>query len=405
MIRILRWLLGYTEFKIEGNTDLFISNFRAILWNVRKKKGNFYANCLTKNYNQILHEASRFESCLTKVHDFGFLNFLRRYVLRRGLVVGFIVFLFLLLISNFFVWNVELQGNVQIPDEKIYRVCDSCGLHFGAFIFGVDENKIEFKLKKTFKEISWVSVNRMAGKYVIKINEGDLKPKLVADPEQPCNIVAAFDGLVLSVKPTNGFVQVKAGDYVKKNQVLVSAIKQNKKYVDVLYAHSDAEIIAKVERFNRISLPKASVRKQKTGKVQTFDKIKLFGLKIPVESKKLAKNSEKAFEYSEPIEFLGIRLPIMCEKSVYDVFDEIKIKNKPSQIKRMLLNKQREWETTELNNAKILSRNYDFSETANEIVLNAEVLVCQRIDQKQPIELSEEEGFENYYENERNLQN
>lgn len=391
MIKILRWLSGYTEFKIEGNTDKFISKFRSILWEVKKSKGKFHAYCLTKNYKKIELEAGNYESVLTKVHDFGFLNFLRKYVLRKGLVVGFIVFLFLLTFSNFFVWNVELQGNVQIPDEKIYRVCDSCGLHFGAFILGIDESQVEFNLKKAFKEISWVSVNRMAGKYVVKINEGDLKPQLIDDPEQPCNVVAAFDGLVLSVKPKAGFVQVQAGDYVKKNQVLVSAIKQDKKYVDVLYAHSDAEIVAKVERFNRISLPKISIRKQSTGKVQTFDKIKFLGLTIPVESKKLAKNSEKTIEYCEPIEFLGIRLPIVCEKTIYEVFDEIKIENKPSQIKRMLLNKQLEWEKSELNNSKIINRNYDFSETENEIFLNAEILVCQRIDKKHPIQLLEED--------------
>ena len=94
MIKILRWLSGYTEFKIEGNTDKFISKFRSILWEVKKSKGKFHAYCLTKNYKKIELEAGNYESVLTKVHDFGFLNFLRKYVLRKGLVVGFIVFLF-----------------------------------------------------------------------------------------------------------------------------------------------------------------------------------------------------------------------------------------------------------------------------------------------------------------------
>ena len=57
----------------------------------------------------------------------------------------------------------------------------------------------------------------------------------------------------------------------------------------------------------------------------------------------------------------------------------------------MLLNKQLEWEKSELNNSKIISRNYDFSETENEIFLNAEILVCQRIDKKHPIQLLEED--------------
>lgn len=390
MIKFLRWLVGYSEFKIEGNVDLFISKFRCFIWFVKKKDGFFYARCLTKNYIQMAEEAKNYESCLTKEHDYGFLNFLKKYILRKGVYVGVIIFLIILFFSNFFVWNVEIQGNVKIEDEKIFRICDSCGLHFGSFMFGIDENEIEFKLKKEFEEISWVSVDRMAGKYIIKINEGEPKPKLIDISNQPCNIVAEFDGLVLTVKPINGFVHVQAGDYVKKNQVLVSAINQDKKYTNVFYKHSDAEIIAKVERFNKINMPKISTRKQRTGKIQNFDKIKLFGLKIPVESKKIDKNAEKINEYCSPIKFLGIRLPIICEKTVYDVFDEIKIVNETSQIKRLLLKKQREWEAKELKNTKILNRDYNFKETSDEIILNAYVTVCQRIDKKQPVYIADD---------------
>lgn len=391
MIKFLRWILGYSKFKIEGNVDLFISKFSNVLWSVKKQNGNFYANCLTKNYKFLDAEAKKYECFLTNCANLGFLNLVKRYILRKGIVVGLIIFALILFFSNFFVWTVEVHGNVLIPDEKIFRVCDKCGLHTGAWIFGVNVEEVEFKLKEAFKNIGWVSVNRFAGKYVVEIKEGELKPDIVAKSNHPCNVTAAYDGLILSIKPFSGFVQAKAGDYVKKNQILVSAVDQNNKLNNVLFAHSDAEVIAKVDRYHEVSLPKLSVRRQRTGDMQIDNKIKLFGLNIPIESKKIGKNAVKINEYVEPLEFLGIRLPILCKKTVYDVVKSTKVMNDKDQIKRMLLNKQKDWENRALLNATILNRRYGFVENQEEIVLKTIVTVCQRIDQKQPVYISNDE--------------
>ncbi len=385
MIKILRWFLGYSSFKIEGNVDLFISKFYNVLWLVNKNDGYFYAQCLTKNFNFILNNATDYECVITKIKDYGFLNLLKKYLIRKGLFVGLTFFLICLFLSNFFVWDVKVRGNNTIPDEKIFRICDKCGLHTGALIFNVDDDNLEFKLKKEFEIISWVSVNKSAGKYLIEIKEGDLKPNLIQDKETPCNVVAAFDGLVLSVTPFSGFLKVQAGDYVKQNQLLVSAVDEYKPSQKMLYAHSDAEIIAKVERLNEIRLPKISIRNQSTGLYQEENRLKLFGLKIPIESTKISKNAVIIDKQCEPIEFLSFRLPIMCEKITYDIVSQIEIKNDPEQLKRMLMKQQRQWEVKELQDTKILNRNYSFEETTDEVILKSTILVCQRIDKKQPV--------------------
>ena len=385
MIKFLRWFLGYSKFKIEGNVDLFISKFGNVLWSVKKDNGFFYANCLTKNYKFLCNEAKKCQCSLDDSHDVGFLNLVKRYFLRKGIIVGLIIFLFILFFSSFFVWNVEVHGNVLISDEQIFRVCDKCGLHTGALVFGIDVEEVEFQLKNSFKEIGWVSVNRVAGKYIVEIKEGELKPDIAKSANQPCNVVAAYDGLILSIKPLSGFVKVKAGDYVKQNQVLVSGVEKSDKINHLLFENGDAEVIAKVDRYHEVSLPKISVRTQRTGVIQTNDKINIGGFKIPVESKKIDKNAVKINEYSEPIEFLGIRLPIMCQKTVYDVVKSMKVVNDVDQIKRMLLNKQQKWEKKALENTTILNRRYGFIENPEEIILKTIVTVCQRIDQKQPV--------------------
>ena len=57
----------------------------------------------------------------------------------------------------------------------------------------------------------------------------------------------------------------------------------------------------------------------------------------------------------------------------------------------MLLQKQQDWEVEELKNAKILNRNYGYQETFDEVILKSTVTVCQRIDQQQPVYISNDE--------------
>ncbi len=385
MIKFLRWFFGFSEFKIEGEISSFVSMFGNVLWNVHKTNGFFYANCLTKNYEKIFNEAKNCSCYLTKIRDFGFLNKIKKYVFRKGLLVGLTVFVLILFLSSFFVWDVELRGNVLIPDEDIFRVCDQSGLHAGSLIFGVDENKIEYRLKKEFESIAWVSVNRLAGKYVIEIKEGEPKPEMEGVSNRPCNVVAEFDGVVLSVKPRSGFVHVRAGDKVKKNQVLISAVDEYERSGDVMLAHSDGEIVARVERFNEVKLPILTKRKNKTGIKQKQNSLELLGLKIPLESKRLEKNFKEVEKYREPIEFLGIRLPIFCETKIYEKIDEVNVVNNSDILKRMLLNEQKKWEIKNLSGDQILSRNYRFRQNGHDIVLRAKITVNQRIDKKQPV--------------------
>lgn len=291
-----------------------------------------------------------------------------------------------MVISNFFVWEVEVSGNIQLSDEQIFRVCDKFGLHSGNIVWNIDESQIEFELKREFPQIAWISINRVASKYFIEVSETRQKPDII-DQSTPCNIVAAFDGEILSVEPYGGLTLVKAGDIVTKNQLLVSGVHEIENSNEVIYSHANAKIVAKVERNNEVKRSKCIVRSQKTGKKQDKKTLLLFCFKIPITFEKIDEHAVQAEEYIEPIEVFGIRLPIFVQNNIYDVYDEVKIESDIEQLKRMLMNDQKKWEIKELMGDRIIGRDYLYEESENEVILKSKLVVEQQIGEKHVIDI------------------
>lgn len=386
MISLLRWILGWCEFSIEGNMGSFFYATKKEIWKISKRDSVLIARCLTKDYKYICEVAERKGCLVEKCREGGFISILKKYRFRLGVVLGVCVFILLMVISNFFVWEVEVSGNIQLSDEQIFRVCDKFGLHSGNIVFNIDESQIEFELKREFPQIAWISINRVASKYFIEISETKKKPDIV-DQSTPCNIVAAFDGEILSVEPYGGLTLVKAGDVVTKNQLLVSGVHEIENSNEVIYSHANAKIIAKVERNNEIKRSKCIVRSQKTGLQQDKKILLLFCFKIPITFEKIDEHAVQVEEYVEPIEVFGIRLPIFIQNNIYDIYDEKKIENDVEQLKRLLMNDQKKWEIKELMGGRIICRDCAYEETKNEIILKSKLVVEQQIGEKHVIDI------------------
>ena len=99
----------------------------------------------------------------------------------------------------------------------------------------------------------------------------------------------------------------------------------------------------------------------------------------------LIKNSEVI----KPLEFLGIRIPILIKTTIYDVYENVNLKEDLKEIKRVLVKNQKNWEMKELLGNPILNRRYIFENEENCVKLFSEVSVEQRIDKKVPIEIED----------------
>ena len=180
---------------------------------------------------------------------------------------------------------------------------------------------------------------------------------------------------------------VEKGDFVAKNQILVSGIQEIENSNQVMYSHADAKIIAKVERINETRCQKFMARSKKTGLRKNKKNLLLFCFKIPMDFQQIKENAVKSEESLEPVELFGIRLPVFVQNNIYDIYDQASVDGDFEQIRRMLANDQQKWELKELAGSKIVSRSYIFEESDSGLILKAKLSVEQRIDEKHPIQM------------------
>lgn len=384
MIYLFRWLLGWVSFSITGSCGAWLTKAGSRVWKVKKENGVVYACCLAGSYPYLLERAQDCKCQLEIQKRAGLPVILKRYRLRIGLLVGLCLAIAVILISGMFVWRVDVHGNLDIPTTDLLEKASEYGLHSGTFIHSIKAQEIEYQLQSSFDKIAWISINRNGTNFTIEISEVTPKPEQL-NASDPCNVAAAYDGIILSIEPYAGFTLVKAGDVVKKDDLLVSGIKEIEESGQVLYAHSKAKVVAQVEREQSFVRPTTDIRAEKTGERQTIRKLNLFGLKIPFG---FGSKPEEPYEESistQPVDILGIRLPFTMETHTYDIIDQNVVQNDIDQMKRLLADDARQWEQEQLVGAKILNRSFTFDATQDNITLHAVYTVEQRIDEQRPI--------------------
>ena len=173
---------------------------------------------------------------------------LRRYQKRKILAAGVLFFIAGLYILSSFVWVLQVQGNERISEQDILDACAEGGLKPGALKLKLDTEKLTEGLLEGFPDISWVSVKIKGTNASIKLVETIPQPEIL-DKETPCDIVAAKDGVILSLAAEAGTPLVEAGDVVEKGDILISGevvIQAGEEEVGREYVKARGKVHAKV---------------------------------------------------------------------------------------------------------------------------------------------------------------
>lgn len=383
LVRLVHWICGCISFSLIGaDCGGVLTEIKRFIFSVKQKNGEIIACCSAKNYCYIARVAKK-HRCKTSIKNRQGLPFLfKKYRFRIGLLVGMTIMLLILAFSTLFVWQVDVNGNVTTSSEEILAAAAEEGLRPGAFISNIDVSEIEFNLKQRFEEIGWIAINRNATHYTIEISELTSKPEEV-DKSAPCNVVSTYDGIILAIEPYSGFPLVKAGDVVKKDQLLVSGIKEEETG-QVVYAHSSAMVIAQVERNFDYVRPLSITRASKTGEVVQIKRLSVFGFKIPLDFQKPPDCKYIETTFTKQVEVFGKKLPIYIETTSYEIIEETNVENDTEQLRRLLMDDAKKGEK-ELVGNKILSRKYVYETTDDSMILHCSLVVEQEIGEQRPI--------------------
>lgn len=283
VLSIIRWLVGYVVFTVEGNgQERFVnlcSRFGYVVWNI-KRADSFFVSISRTKYKLLKNLAKQSGVKIRIDKKYGLPFVMHRFPNIKGMLAGMVVFIALLAFLSTRVWSIQVEGNQTLNSDLILLTAEELGLKEGMARSKLDILSIQNQLMITYPEIAWIALNTKGSAVIIRMGEKVDKPDIWNSDNKVTNIKASKDGQIIRMEVTHGTAQVRVGDSVVEGQLLVSGITETK--YENLFTRATAKVIAQTEHNYEITIPLIQDKKVPTGRVIERKACKLFGLTFPM---------------------------------------------------------------------------------------------------------------------------
>lgn len=224
---------------------------------------------------------------ISKKNGPGFFIFNNRN--RYFLVAGLIIFIIIILWSIQKIVKIEIRGNEYYASTEIYEFLTENNIDYGSAVKNISCKDIEKLMLNRFDLLTFVSVHINGNTLIITVKENKTV-KQEKEDETPCNLVATEDGVVVSIITRAGVPLVKAGDEVKREDVLVYSKIDYNKIMGENYGYetvcSDADILIRVNKEYKDIVNRKYEKRVYTGRIQKVKGIKINNLYLTISKEK-----------------------------------------------------------------------------------------------------------------------
>lgn len=224
---------------------------------------------------------------ISKKNGPGFFIFNNRN--RYFLVAGLIIFIIIILWSTKKIVKIEIHGNEYYASTEIYEFLTENNIDYGSVVKNISCKDIEKLMLNRFDLLTFVSVHINGNTLIITVKENKTV-KQEKEDETPCNLVATEDGVVVSIITRAGVPLVKAGDEVKRDDVLVYSKIDYNKIMGENYGYetvcSDADILIRVNKEYKDIVNRKYEKRVYTGRIQKVKGIKINNLYLTISKEK-----------------------------------------------------------------------------------------------------------------------
>ena len=310
----------------------------------------------------------------------------RRYRLRAGVFAGLLIFIASVTLSSFFIWDVNVTGNVSITAEEMQERLAAYGVREGAFIPALDMNDIASRILLEAGNISFLKINVHGTVARVELRERRESEK-ESELSSPSNLVARYSGQIERLEVMGGSCKVQYLTPVKKGELLVSGIIDS---VPLGYrlVRSRGKVFARVTLSYESEIPLEITEKAYTGAEKSKKSIIFFAKSLNI-SKKTSVPYEKydTIINKEKIYLFGkIELPIFAVTETYREYREVPRTLTESEARTRALAEIDEKSRAELAGAEILSRTVETEMREGSLFVRTEVYCILDIAEEVKIE-------------------
>lgn len=224
---------------------------------------------------------------ISKKNGPGFFIFNNRN--RYFLVAGLIIFIIIILWSTKKIVKIEIHGNEYYASTEIYEFLTENNIDYGSVVKNISCKDIEKLMLNHFDLLTFVSVHINGNTLIITVKENKTV-KQEKEDKTPCNLVATEDGVVVSIITRAGVPLVKAGDEVKREDVLVYSKIDYNKIMGENYGYEtvscDADILIRVNKEYKDIVNRKYEKRVYTGRIQKVKGIKINNLYLTISKEK-----------------------------------------------------------------------------------------------------------------------
>ncbi len=318
LLDLFRYFKCFAEISISGGFPERFLNLcnreKIYLWDVMYCNGSVTAKIYCRDFLRLRKIRSKTGVKIKITRKHGLLFSLKKNKKRSVLFIGTAAALLFMLVLNRFVWVIDIKGNESLSRTEILEAAAELGLRSGTLVPFFDEGKAGRDIVNLSDgRILWAAINIKGSKAVIEIREASGTEEKKEEDSSPCNVVADFDGIVLSCETYSGIAATAKGNAVRVGDILISGISENPNG-SVNFHNAEGKITA----LHKSELELDFEEKQKAGKLsvtEKYSKLFAFSLQIPLSLKAFG-DEENGFTYRESICLDGTVLPFGIEHKV-----------------------------------------------------------------------------------------
>lgn len=271
--QLMRYGKGYVEITIRSSSYERFLNLCAyhqiLIWDLNHTGEVYEGKIFVRDFRKIREVAKKSSSRVSIRKKKGLPFWLRAHRKRTGFFLGAVVCLAIIFILSFFIWDIQIEGNLTQTDEVILDYLREEQISFGSWKQSVDCKELAAELRKQFNQFIWVSVQMKGTLLKIRVQENTDVSLNEEIAQEPSSLVATKDGTVVEMITRSGKPLVEVGDTVKKGDVLVLGRLEIKDDAGEIVSYqecaADADIILETADTYEAEFPMKYEKKVYTG--------------------------------------------------------------------------------------------------------------------------------------------
>lgn len=407
MIKFLKYMKGYLRIRVWGfSPERFMnlcSNKGILLWDIVREGDVYCMSINLRGFRELRPIVRKTGTRVAILGKYGFPFFLPKLLRRRVFAAGLVLTIAFWIMSSFFVWSIDLNGNYQITEDIFRSFLKENQVVIGMRREDLDIEELEKQIRRKFPQIIWASARLEGTKLLIDVKENDA-PTVIEKKEttQGTDLTADYGGTVVAIIVRSGVPKVSIGDTVEEGDVLVEGkvpiYNEDATVREYNYVDADADILLEHTREFTADLPFDHTEKEYTGREKKSYYIKWGdrSLKLPEDPPFLVYDC--LFRESRPEVLDKLSVPAFLGTVVYREYQNVEHKYTVEEAKTLLNQKLMDFLTElEEKGVQIIEKDVRIDTDSSAWILTGEILVQEPVGvsvQTERIEIGETEADE-----------